>query len=1047
MSFQEPSIQKQPISVFVKAEYASKDARELLQEPITALIGVNESTREALTSLNIHSIFDLATSKVFTAAKQIAEVSTPSADNLVAQYGFVPADWLNNGKATQSVDSLKLADIGILNGINDNREAIVNATHVQTIRDLSLYPPFRAAQTILNDAFNIQEFAPDPQAPPELLPKGGEYATEKVYYSSIFLDEIDSEPDLISIDEQVDLLSMDSTSGFQKPATGAILTFEQAWYTQGLALGQLLHSLALAPGESTKVAVIDWSRQQSSNLDENTDQQEGLSNQMDQSRGISQVTDAVAEEVSSGSSSTSSSSSASSHSFGANASAKLNKGIFSGSVSANYAGNLSNARTSGNSVSSSHGKRSVSSEMSQNINQSTQQISSSVRTRRASVVREVKQSEKETITTRVVTNYNHSHALSVHYYEVVQIYRTVLRLAKAQRCVFVPMKPLDFSDERLISRYREVLLAAEPDENTRKQIEAVSGNANFRWQVNVDNSSTISFDAEEQIESILINTFDQVQDRQLKKDDYYGQQLYNIYGSTIRFQGVNLEFEDSNERSVEWGQPIKNPPALGRLRKLKLKFEYNSNSQLDNEFENLRNQGLVDYDISEIRNTLNSSYSVDVRLELRLKNRNSRYSLTRKISVPIEVPSFRSNPEIGSISILESDPPVNSDDVRVKLNEKSTYYSQAIWQSLFPADIALLLSKYTFRGNRLLEYIDPVPLTTYGNYLVFPYNFDDENYNTNELKALSPEQQQDLNQWKAWKKKHVDFAKTEQSTVAIGTGGTFAEAVLGRFNASEKIDLTRFWKWEESPIPIQAPNIEGIRPGTRAIADNTTSGQLAPPAINLINPSPMPDPNFAAIQALATANLFRDASGLSNTVGLAQDLGKSTSAASSASVTAASKAAESAATQAPAPPKAGDAAKPGETAKPPGSDAPAVPANKPTEALKAAAEVSQAKLDNVVKLASLPTNVSLVGGLINASQNLEAVALASQALPPAPTTRERSNAVAEPTPTTRERSNAVAEPTPTTRERSNAVSEATPVERKRRNATADIASEDSKPTD
>ncbi|BAU41474.1 hypothetical protein [Leptolyngbya sp. O-77] len=169
----------------------------------------------------------------------------------------------------------------------------------------------------------------------------------------------------------------------------------------------------------------------------------------------------------------------------------------------------------------------------------------------------------------------------------------------------------------------------------------------------------------------------------------------------------------------------------------------------------------------------------------------------------------------------------------------------------------------------------------------------------------------------------------------------------------------------------------------------------------------MPDPNFAAIQALATANLFRDASGLSNVVGLAQDLGKSTSTASSAGAAAALKATESALAPPPAPaktgdtPKPGDASKPGESAKPPGGDASAAPASQPDQALKAL-EAGQAKLDNAVKLSSLPTNVSIAGAIINASLSLEAVAMAAQGGTPTPTTRERSGAVSEPRPAARE---------------------------------------------
>ena len=37
------------------------------------------------------------------------------------------------------------------------------------------------------------------------------------------------------------------------------------------------------------------------------------------------------------------------------------------------------------------------------------------------------------------------------------------------------------------------------------------------------------------------------------------------------------------------------------------------------------------------------------------------------------------------------------------------------------------------------------------------------------------------------------------------TGGFFAEAVLGRFNSAEKLDLSRFWNWQDSPIPLTLP--------------------------------------------------------------------------------------------------------------------------------------------------------------------------------------------------------------------------------------------------
>ena len=45
-------------------------------------------------------------------------------------------------------------------------------------------------------------------------------------------------------------------------------------------------------------------------------------------------------------------------------------------------------------------------------------------------------------------------------------------------------------------------------------------------------------------------------------------------------------------------------------------------------------------------------------------------------------------------------------------------------------------------------------------------------------------------------------AKSERLN-SMATRGVFAEGKLGHCNVSEEIDNTRFWKWEEHPIPIE----------------------------------------------------------------------------------------------------------------------------------------------------------------------------------------------------------------------------------------------------
>src|SRR5262249_58981548 len=116
------------------------------------------------------------------------------------------------------------------------------------------------------------------------------------------------------------------------------------------------------------------------------------------------------------------------------------------------------------------GARAPAANYAQDINDRSQQNASWVRNRRASIVREVSQSEHEEISTRVLTNYNHMHALSIHYYEVVQAFRTTTQLERVEKCLFVPVKLMDFRDPALVDRWRLQLADAALTERARRQL-------------------------------------------------------------------------------------------------------------------------------------------------------------------------------------------------------------------------------------------------------------------------------------------------------------------------------------------------------------------------------------------------------------------------------------------------------------------------------------------------------------------------------------------------------------------------------------------------
>lgn len=207
-----------------------------------------------------------------------------------------------------------------------------------------------------------------------------------------------------------------------------------------------------------------------------------------------------------------------------------------------------------------------------------------------------------------------------------------------------------------------------------------------------------------------------------------------------------------------------------------------------------------------------------------------------------------------SATLLNFVPQMVTNELVWHLHENALYYSQAIWMEADSGTLAMQLSPYQYNGKRVIEYIDPTPLSTAGNFLVFRWKDEVDG------------------EWKKWKEGNVDHSKVEVDLVALPTGGVFAEAVLGRFNSAEKLDITRFWNWQDSPIPFQAPEIAALQAGQHQISPAPQTGTLEAPIINIQTPQSLPDPTGmqSIVSALTTANMFRDMSGAAQTAALAQ---------------------------------------------------------------------------------------------------------------------------------------------------------------------------------
>jgi hypothetical protein len=842
-------------SKLVRAQFKTLEATEVLTKPVNCLLGVTTAAHQALSKLGIETVFDLATSQTFATAKDIDDGANGTLSGF-AHYGRIPGELIDDNVKATDLKGMPLKSIDVLRHIGPALTKILeSALEVTTIRDFSLWPPYQAARVILAEAYGLgTSVDTDVEAPVDLVPANGQYPTERLQYETLLFDQFVGKKPAgvrparpLGSDGSIDiaeLLARDE--GYERPAIGAVLTFTQSWYTRGLALGNLIHGVALAPGESTKIAMIDWSRRTRAGTTESIDETEQLDSDVSRSRALSEITRAVAHETQTGQSAAQNFATSSQQGT-SSGTAKLSPDLL-GTLAGTSPGVETSGTSSGTSTgytnatawSTSSGDRDIAASLSQDIVDRTQQASHSARNRRASIVREVSQAESEQISTRTLTNYNHMHALTVEYYEVVQLYRTVVELSRAERCIFVPMKLIDFRNPTLLDRYRAVLASSALTSRVNEALEYPTGTIRLKAP---GIKKTNLFVAKEASPSPL---------SELSPDSWIAK---DIRQAQITTGGVSRVLGDG--RLVLPSDAVlydidfvssDNTVKPERLTITKVDGTNLSSSYTEKGWDmsdkRLRISDVAAVVISASGVTGNNKIGF-LSTVFAFKARSFRIVFPVKLEANVDIPAFYAS--------------IVTTDLMAHLQDNRLYYSQAIWRSLDPATIGILLSDYTWQLGKeerpLVELVDPTPVGIIANYLVLRLSADDERERI------------------AWlNKKNIKVGTAREDLVPVPSGGVFAEAVLGRFNSAEKLDITRFWNWQDSPIPIQAPDIAAIQSGSRRDPDNLQPGTLGPPVLNIVNPPSLPDPQGmgAILAAIQNGNMFRDMSGLAATIGLAQ---------------------------------------------------------------------------------------------------------------------------------------------------------------------------------
>lgn len=706
--------------------------------------------------------------------------------------------------------------------------------------DLARWPPFQAARQILGLSASGDDPFLDPGVPQELVPTLGRHPTEKYAYSAFVLNQDDR--------REANEKTLDIAKGGLDPSVawsvegarpqlriGARLDYEQAWTPLALALGNVLHSVALGPGESTNIAVIDWSRRERFASSEGLSEADHLQNLQGRSRALNEVTDAVATETLTGSSSTETISTT-------DTTAASSQGFSSGASQSSSSTNNVEAAT----ASSTSGEKDVASSMAQTINDTTSQHAASSRNGHATVVRETLQTQSETLTTRNVTNYNHMHALTIEYFEVVQIYQAIVALTRITACLFLPVEPIQNWTAKLLDRYHRQLVPAALGPGIR--------NALTFPAICYEIAASDRVRAKILRASSLYSTAQKTPSRKFGGgSELLGIQLHDAQSEApLSLPGNTLAFRIflTDGRSLDWvPNQAADPIALKDIEEIRL--VPGSNFPRPRPGPRRDEAALV--------------------AVLRVQEPETSRSISMPVIVNFDLSGAFEDAKRG-VAVADVSQAHYSRALLKHFKTNGRHYNAAILSQLDVAGFAGLLECYRVKDVPLLDLVDPLPLANTGSHLVFRLIDPDHTLFADSIKALRAQVLGD---------RAAEFVENGQITlderrVPMPTGGSFVEAVQGRANSAEKIDLTRWWNWQDSSIPLSAPEIAALEASSRRADLDLTAGGLSSALVQLTEAEaeaedlPAPESLAKLVTALGNANLFDDLTGLDEAIAAAQ---------------------------------------------------------------------------------------------------------------------------------------------------------------------------------
>jgi len=688
---------------------------------------------------------------------------------------------------------------------------------------------------------------------------------------------------------------------------GYVVRMAQSWTPKDFALGNLVYSLPLAPGEQQRVVIFERSEVSSVSEMERLDVIE-QQRQLDLTDTSAQaIATSSFREVARGGSQFETESESGSHSSG-----------WLGAIFGGGSGGWSSS--SGTSSSWMEGVRSSFQSLAERTHASVQRQASARRSALRTSMRIATAAESQNVTTRVITNHNHTRALTLQYWEVQRLYEVSMNVEGVTLVCLVPLEvvrflpstkpaqPLALTDESLVANRESVLRRYSL---ILKHADVLAKSLPRRYQYGLALLAQFAGNpyaevqpaegtAQEVIEFKLSGTF-------LPFDDVYVAAITKR-GSRIgpvRLEGTPISIPDLTKTQEAKNLFSTKEALIGFLREQRHgtnRPEYNASIALP---PSIARNDIVGFEISRRFRTYEYSLISPYILSFLFAG------TTIAAGTPLHTSTVRLSPselekELGGpmlsafqASLLQvtatgntapSDsyisttvrgmelpptmplparqlPPVllysqilEIEKMLQHVVRNTISYSKAVWLSLTPEERAIMLEGFTIGVPKggitdesqmvpLLNCVENRLLGFYGNSMIMPFIIPPAL--AEEMKLTSGEIQEMLTNF------HKQAFSPPKGLIALPTRGVLGEAVLGTCHSAEKIDLTRFWNWQDAPVDT-APEVSPVtvpttQPSLTAGLTGPSTLTGMPPLINNFNATAPPTADTSLLQAMVKA--------------------------------------------------------------------------------------------------------------------------------------------------------------------------------------------------